>query len=198
MTVRSNRICVGVIVGAKGIAGEVRIKNFTENPADVGAYGPVESEDGAKRWTLKVVGAARGAVTAKLTGVSDRNAAEALKGLKLFVDRAKLPDPGAGSYYHTDLVGLAVELTTGEAKGKVIAVLNFGGGDILEVGDGKTESTMVPFSNAAIAEVNMKEGFVRVVPLPGLFDDGDGSDEDMQHEGDDDNSNDNRPVKRRG
>lgn len=181
------RVCLGVIVGAKGIRGEVRIKSFTEDPADVGAYGPVASEDGTQSWAVQVTGAAKGTVTAKLKGVADRNQAEALKGVKLFVERARLPEP-EGAYYHADLIGLDVRLTTGEAKGKIVAVHNFGGGDIIEVGDGTNETAMVPFSGEAIAEVNVKDGFVRVHPLPGLFGGADEPDEE-EREGDDDASN---------
>lgn len=201
MPARSPRICLGVIVGAKGIGGEVRIKSFTENPEDVGAYGPVESEDGSQVWTVKVMGEAKGTVTAKLKGITDRNQAEALRGQKLFVDRAKLPAVDDGSYYHADLVGLDVVLTTGEAMGSISAVHNFGAGDIIEVDHGNNETTMVPFSQAAIAEVNIKDGIVRVVPLQGLFDDGDEMDEDAEKDddakGDDDNRNDADPVRRR-
>ncbi len=193
------RVCLGVIVGAKGIAGEVRIKSFTENPADIGAYGPVESEDGTKTWTLTVVGEAKGVVIARIKSVADRTQADDMKGVKFFVARAKLPKPDEGTYYQADLVGLKVVLTTAEELGTVVAVHNFGGGDIIEVGDGINETVMVPFTSAAIAEVNMKDGFIRVEPLPGLFDDGD-DDQDGQddEEGDDDQRNETTSVKRRG
>lgn len=173
MAVQGLRVCLGVIVGAKGIGGEVRIKSFTEDPFDVGSYGPVESEDGTQSWTLKVVGESKGTVTAKIQGLTDRNQAEALRGIKLFVDRSQLPKADEGTYYHADLIGLKVVLTTGEDLGVVIDVHNFGAGDIIEVGEDKNHTTLVPFSDAAIDEVNMTDGFIRVVPLPGLFDDGD-------------------------
>ena len=162
MAASDPRVCLGVIVGVKGIAGEVRIKSFTEVPADVGRYGPVESEDGSKMWDLRVVAEAKGVVVAKLKGVSDRDQAENLRGEKLFIARAKLPQPEADTYYHSDLVGMAVVLTTGESKGKVVGVYNFGAGDIIEVGDGQTATMMVPFSAPAIAEVNVTERVIRV------------------------------------
>ena len=188
------RVCLGVFVGAKGIAGEVRIKSFTETPADIGAYGPVESEDGTKTWALTVVGEAKGVVIARIKGITDRDQADDLKGVKFFVMRAKLPSPDEGTYYQTDLVGLKVVLTSGEDKGTVVAVHNFGGGDIIEVGDGINDTVMVPFTSVAIAEVNMNDGFIRVEPLPGLFDDG----EDDDEEGDDDTKDEAPPVMRRG
>ena len=197
MTSSDHRVCLGIVVGAKGIKGEVRIKSFTAEPADVAAYGPVDSEDGKASWALNVVGEAKGAVIARLKGVTDRNQADALKGVKLYVHRSKLPPADEGTYYHADLVGMDVVLTTGETKGKVVAVLNFGGGDIIEVGDGQSETTMVPFSSEAIAEVNVSERLIRVVPLPGLFDSGDAEDgEDA--EGADQDRNDAEPVTRHG
>ncbi|MBL8628344.1 MAG: 16S rRNA processing protein RimM [Rhodospirillaceae bacterium] len=197
---RGLRICLGVIVGAKGIKGEVRIKSFTEDPFDVGSYGPVESEDGANTWTVKVVGESKGAVTALLKGVTDRNQAEALKGQKLYVDRDKLPAAEAGTYYHADLVGLKAVLNTGEGGGEeigsVLALYNFGAGDIIEVGHDQRDSTMVPFSDDAVVEVNIEGGFIRIEPLPGLFDDGDEDEAANEEEGDNTGSDD-TAVKRR-
>jgi 16S rRNA processing protein RimM len=159
-----------VIVGAKGIRGEVRIKSFTEDPRSVGAYGPVTLGDGRK-FALKVTGTAKETVTGRLDGIGDRDAAEALKGAQLFVERASLPKPEDGSYYHADLIGLVVTLTTGERRGTVSAVFNFGAGDVLEVArpDGDTE--LLPFSEAAVAKVDVAGGAIVMNPLPGLFDD---------------------------
>jgi 16S rRNA processing protein RimM len=173
---------VGVILGAKGLRGEVRIKSFTENPRDVGAYGPVRLGEG-RAVGLKVTGATKDAVIGRLEGIADRDAAEALKGVQLFVDRSALPAT-EGSYYHADLVGLALKLTTGETRGRVSAVFNFGAGDMLEVTrtDGDTE--LVPFSAAAIAAVDMAGGVVTANPLPGLFDDVDDDSDDDNTKGD--------------
>jgi 16S rRNA processing protein RimM len=163
---------VGVIVGVKGVRGEVRIKSFTARPRDVGAYGPVTLPDG-RALTLTVTGAGRGdVVVGRLAGIADRDAAAALKGAQLTVARAALPAPEAGSYYHADLVGMVVRLTTGETRGRVSAVLNYGAGDVLEVARPDGETELLPFSAAAIASVDLAGGAVTVNPLPGLFDDG--------------------------
>jgi 16S rRNA processing protein RimM len=164
------KVCVGAITGAKGIRGEVRIKSFTAEPADIGAYGPVTTSDG-RAFKLKVVGSAKDLVTARLEGIADRNAAEALKGMQLFVERSRLPPPGDGQVYHADLIGLAARLETGEALGNVTAVLNYGGGDILEVTrpDGDTE--LIPFG-IGIAGVDLAAKVVTIAAVPGLFDDG--------------------------
>ncbi len=173
MAPQTTRVCLGVVVGAKGLRGEVRIKSFTERPADVAAYGPVTTDDG-RTFTVTVTGAAQGVLVGRIKGVADRNAAEALRGVKLYVVRNALPKIGDGSYYHADLVGMAVELAPdglkgGEALGEVVGVYNFGAGDMIDVklADGRTQ--LVPFSDAAIAKIDTELGKIIVNPLPGLF-----------------------------
>lgn len=164
-------MCLGVIVGAKGLRGEVRVKSFTEVPGDVGAYGPVMTDDG-RSFNLTVVGetskAASGVVIARLAGVADRTGAEGLKGTRLYVERTALPAPNDGAFYHADLIGAEVRLTSGEVLGKVSALHNFGGGDMMEVGEGPG-SVLIPLTEAVIAELNVKGGQVVVHPIPGLL-----------------------------
>ncbi len=164
------KVCVGAVTGAKGIRGEVHIKSFTAEPADIGAYGPVTTSDG-RVFKLKVVGVAKDVVTARLDGIADRNAAEAMKGVQLFVERSRLPPPEDGTYYHADLIGLAARLETGEALGTVTAVLNYGGGDILEVTRPDHETELIPFG-IGIAGVDVAGGVVTIAAVPGLLDDG--------------------------
>ena len=176
------RVCLGFAVGAKGLRGEVRIKSFTEKPADVAAYGPVTTDDG-REFTVTVTGAAQGVLVGRIKGVADRNAAEALRGVKFYVARQALPKTDDGIYYHADLVGLAAELEGGEALGVVTAVYNFGAGDMLEVklADGRTE--LLPFSDAVIAKVDMLSGKIFVNPLPGLFANDSDAEERLKEEG---------------
>ncbi|MGE3332576.1 MAG: ribosome maturation factor RimM [Rhodospirillaceae bacterium] len=164
---RTSRVCLGVIVGAKGLKGEVRIKSFTEDPADVGAYGPVTTGDGRK-FNVTVGGGKEGVVIAKLAGVADRTQAEALKGVELFVERTALPAPKEGEFYHADLIGAVVKLTSGEMLGTVSGLHNFGGGDMMEVGEGRA-SVLIPLTSEAIAALDVKAGQVVVHPLPGLL-----------------------------
>ncbi len=166
------RICLGVIVGVKGLRGEVRIKSFTEDPADVDAYGPVTASDG-RIFTLSVVGAAQGVVIAQIKGVADRTAAEALKGLELYVDRAALPPAAEGTYYHADLIGAEVVLATGEMLGEVLAFHDYGGGDMMEVKRPGADSVLVPMAGGAVTAIDIAARKVTVDPLPGLFDGGD-------------------------
>ena len=168
MSPASSRVCLGVIVGVKGLRGEVRVKSFTEDPVDVAAYGPLATEDG-RSFALTVSGAAQGAVIARIKGVADRNAAEALKGLKLYVERGALPAADDGSYYHADLVGLAAELVSGEKLGKVAGVFNFGAGDMIDVAIDEGRSELVPFNDVTIAEVDVAGGVIRINPVKGLF-----------------------------
>lgn len=167
----TRRVCLGVIVGVKGLRGELRVKSFTEEPGDVAAYGPLTASDG-RTFKMSVVNVLADVVIAKVEGVDDRMAAEALKGLELFVDRAVLPETEGDTYYHADLIGLAVETTTGERVGKVSAFYNFGGGDVMEVtAEGRTDTGFVPFTADVIAAVDVAGGKVLIVPTPGLFDD---------------------------
>ncbi|SDE91896.1 ribosome maturation factor RimM [Rhodospira trueperi] len=175
----AERVCLGVVVGVHGVRGAVRVKSFTADPADVGAYGPVWTEDGARSWGLSVVGDAKGVVLCRLDGVDDRTAAEALKGLRLYVPRDALPPAGEDEeYYHADLIGLRVERQDGTALGTVRAVHDFGAGDVLDVtptaAGGKP--LMIPFTRAAVPVVDVAAGRAVVADLPGLLEDA-GADE---------------------
>jgi len=155
-----SRVCVGVIVGAQGIKGAVRVKSFTEQAADIGRYGPVEDEAGVRRWGLSVLGEAKGLVNVRLEGVADRDAAEALKGTRLLVPRDRLPQTGEDEFLHADLLGMPVETPDGVSLGTVKAVLDFGAGEVVEL----TGGLMVPFTRAAVPVVDVKARRMVVVP----------------------------------
>lgn len=161
----SERLCLGVVVGTHGVRGILRVKAFTEVPTDIGAYGPVEDESGAKRFDIKVHGEHKGTVLASLEGVSDRDQALALKGMKFYVRRAALPRvEDEETFYHADLIGLPVEDTHGQPLGRVAAVLNFGAGDILELEDSEGGSILLPFTKDVVPVVDVKAG--RIVADP--------------------------------
>jgi 16S rRNA processing protein RimM len=171
----SARVCVGAIAAAHGIKGEVKIKTFTADPLSVASYGPVSDESGVRQFRLNQVRTAGGAagesvVLARLEGVTDRNAAEALRGLRLYVPRAALPAPEADEYYHHDLIGLAAVLVSGERLGTVEAVHNFGAGDLLEVSRDGASSVVVPFTNAVVPTVDLAAGKLVIDPPEGLLD----------------------------
>src|SRR3954451_8117061 len=112
--------------------GEGRLKAFTEDPLSVTRYGALESEDGKRRFEIEAVRPAKDMLVARLKGVADRDAAEALKNIRLYVARAKLPQPEADEFYYADLIGLTAQRGNGEAVGTVKAIHNFGAGDLVE------------------------------------------------------------------
>jgi 16S rRNA processing protein RimM len=171
------RVCLGVVGAPHGVRGAVRIKTFTDAPEAITSYGALEDESGERRFTLRVVGAAKGdgMVIATLSGIADRDRAEALRGLRLYLPRAALPATAEDEFYHADLVGLAAALADGTTLGTVIAVHDFGAGDMLEVargGDRAQEgpSVLVPFTRAAVPVVDIGGGRVVLDPPEGLFD----------------------------
>jgi 16S rRNA processing protein RimM len=164
------RILVGAVAGAHGVRGEVKIKSFTEQVRDVSAYGPVEDESGTRRFAIKIRGEAKGLVIASLDGVGDRNAAEALKGLRLYVPRAALgkkpkrAPKGSERWFVADLVGLAAVDTNGAALGRVKNVANYGAGDILEVTTMAGETQLYAFTKRTVPEVDIANGRVVIDP----------------------------------
>jgi 16S rRNA processing protein RimM len=167
---RETRVCVAVITGAQGVRGAVRIKSFTAVPEDVASYGPVEDEQGKRRFALEIVGRAKGVVIGKIHGIGDRDAAEALKGTRLYVERSALPAPEEEEYYHADLLGLTAVLKDGTVLGTVRAVHEYGAGDSLEVAGEGGRSVMVPFTRAVVPVVDLAGGKVMIEPPEGLFD----------------------------
>lgn len=166
------RICLGVVTGPHGVRGLLRVKTFTAEPEGIAAYGPLEDEAGTRCFDIELVGAAKGAVLVRVAGIADRDAAERLKGLRLYVPRAALPPPGDEEYYHADLIGLAASLTDGSLLGRVTAVHDFGAGDSLEIVRPDGRVVMVPFTRAIVPLVDPAGGRLVVVPPPGLLDAG--------------------------
>jgi 16S rRNA processing protein RimM len=166
------RVCLGVVGAPHGVRGEVRIKSFTEEPGAIASYGALEDESGERCFTLHVVGTAKGdgMVIAKLSGVTDRDRAEALRGLRLYLPRAALPPTGDDEFYHADLVGLAAVLQDGTKLGRVIAVHDFGAGDMLEIARDAGQPVLVPFTRATVPVVDLGGGQIVLDPPEGLFD----------------------------
>ena len=161
----SELILIGRISGAHGLKGEVKIAAFTAEPEDIAAYGPLKTADGARRFEIASLrNAGGGAVIARLSGVADRNAAEQLRGTELYVARAALPPAGAEEYYHSDLIGLKAASPGGEILGEVIAVQNFGAGDLLELRRAKGRQTeLIPFESTHVPKVDLEAGRVIII-----------------------------------
>ena len=152
-------VTMAVIVGAHGIAGEVRLKLFTE---DLKPY-PVLAA-GERTLTLKSIRPGPNGAVARFAEVADRNAAEALRGTELTVPRSALPPLEEGEYYFSDLIGLPCISTEGEALGAIVAVENFGAGDVIEIERPDGKRFMVPMNKSAVPEWNgdrlvIDEGF---------------------------------------
>lgn len=161
-----NMVCLGAVFGAAGVRGAVRIKVFTEEVNSISKYGPVTiygyDFPSGKQVVVKILHNVKGGVAAKLEGIDDRNAAEALKGAKLYIERTKLPKiESVDDFYFEDLIGLTVKDQNNEIFATVDGVFNFGAGDIIEV-KLKTEKglRMYPFSNEVVPEVNIDGGYI--------------------------------------
>ncbi|MBC7280894.1 ribosome maturation factor RimM [Hoeflea sp.] len=185
MTKLAHPILVGIIGAAQGLRGEVRVKPFTEDPMALGDYGALFARDG-RRFEILDHRLAKTVVVVRFRGVNDRTAAEALKGLELFIDRSSLPDDELeeDEYFHADLEGLEAWDSDGKFWGRVSGVLDFGGGDLLELRADGGKPVVIPFTLTAVRKVDLAAGRILVDPLAaGLIDTG-SADEDGE-EGDD-------------
>lgn len=168
-----NPVQLAVIGAAHGIKGEVRVKTYTGDPLDLGSYGLLYDTSG-KSYEILSIRPSKTVVVVRFAGVDDRNAAEALNGKELYVDHAQLPqDLDEDEFYYTDLIGLAVRDSAGVSYGKVSAVFNFGGGDVLEIKESGKKPVLIPFTLVSVPEILMEEGAILIDPrAAGLVDDG--------------------------
>ena len=169
-----DRILLGVIAAPHGVRGLVRIRSFTEDPMAIGSYGPLSDEAANRTYRVEALSAVKGAVLARIEGIADRTAAEALRGLRLYVERGALPAPGEREWYEADLIGLRAVGRDGRDWGKVLAFHDFGAGLAMEVsgGEASTSSVILPFNDAAVPEVDVEGGQVLVDPPFGVLPDG--------------------------
>ena len=161
-------ICVGAISGAFGVRGEVRIKSFCADPAAIGDYNPLTTEDG-KSYDIGITRALKGGFAAVISGVDNKDDADALKSTRLYARRDQLPSLPDDEFYHSDLIGLVVLDTGGSTIGKIKSVFNHGAGDILEItGPGLKDSVLLPFTKEAVPTVDLAAGRIIVDPPDGL------------------------------
>ncbi len=161
----AERIRVARIGAAHGVRGEVKLWPFTQDPLAVASYGELETEDGARHFTIETLRPAKDFLVARIAGVHDRNAAEKLTNIELFVPRERLPPiEEADTYYHADLIGLAAVTPDGKALGTVTAVHNFGAGDIIEITPESGAPLMLSFTEAAVPKVDVQAKRIAVVP----------------------------------
>ena len=153
-------LLVGRVAGAFGVRGEVRITSFTAEPLALVDYKTLLREDGSPALTLTGGRVAKGGVVARAAEVTTREEAEALRGLRLYIPRAILPDPDEDEFYIADLVGMEVRSLEGDVLGQVRSVRDFGAGDLLEVAPAVGESWWLPFTREAVPEVRMADGYL--------------------------------------
>ena len=162
----AERVLLGAVIGAHGIKGEVRVKTFTLSPDTLDAYGPLTTDDGRRLSVSALRPGKQGEAVVRFDGVADRDAAEALKGRQLFVPRDALPAPEADEFYYADLIGLAVEDTSHTALGRVRAMHNFGGGDVMEIDTPSGATEFIPFNADVVLKVELP---TRIVIKPPRF-----------------------------
>jgi 16S rRNA processing protein RimM len=159
------KICVARIGAAHGVRGAVKLWTFTEDPFAVKAYGPLSTKDGARHFELASVREAKDHLVATFKGVVTRDDAERLNGIELYVAREKLPATEDDEYYHADLIGLAAQTAAGATLGRVLAIHNFGAGDIIEIAPPGGPTMLLPFTNAVVPTVDIAGGRV-IIALP--------------------------------
>ncbi len=165
-----SRVCVGAIAGAYGVRGEVRLKSFCADPRALAGDGALWSEDGARSFEVTLGAQVAQGFAARLSGVRRREDAEALRGLRLFADRDRLPALPDDEFYHADLIGLEVFDTGGVALGRVKAVLNHGASDLLElVTPGQAGAVLLPFTRAIVPTVDLGARRIIADPPEGLI-----------------------------
>jgi 16S rRNA processing protein RimM len=171
----SRDILLGVIIGAQGLKGEVKVKTFTVNPEHLGAYGALHAKDG-RTFRVRAARISKGDIAAvHLEGVADRNAAEALKGTELFVDRDALPPPDDEEYYHADLIGHAVYDSEDRLLGAVAGLHNFGAGDVIAIARSDGSDLLLPFTREIVPVVDIGEKRI-VVAAPQESEEGEAED----------------------
>ena len=172
-------VCVARIGATHGVRGAVKLWTFTEDPLAVTRYGPLSTRDGARSFEVVHAREGKGHLVATFKGVASRNEAERLNGLELYVPRERLPATDDGEYYHADLIGLVALTTRGEPLGRVVAIHNFGAGDIIEVAPSNGATMLLPFSSAVVPTVDLAGGRV-LIELPDEIE-GDDPDGDAEY-----------------
>ncbi len=162
-------VCIARIGAAHGVRGAVKLWTFTEDPFAVLDYGPLSTKDGARRFEVSNAREAKDHLVATLQGVTTRNDAEKLNGIELYVARDKLPPAEDGEYYHVDLIDLAAVSMDGGPIGRVVAIHNFGAGDVIEIAPLSGPTLLLPFTDAVVPTVDIAGGRV-VIDLPGEVD----------------------------
>ncbi|MCG6205733.1 ribosome maturation factor RimM [Rhodopseudomonas sp. HC1] len=160
----ARQVCVARIGAPHGVRGAVRLWSFTADPFAVNDYGPLATKDGARSFEIATAREAKDHLVVTLKGVTTRDEAERLNGIELYVPRDALPPTDEDEYYHADLIGLAAVTTAGEPLGRVVALHDFGAGDIIEIAPPSGPTLLLPFTNAVVPTVDLAAGRVMIEP----------------------------------
>ncbi|KUF09459.1 ribosome maturation factor RimM [Pseudoponticoccus marisrubri] len=164
-------ICVGAVAGAFGVHGEVRLKSFTSDPGAIADYAPLSTEDGARQFEVEISREIKNGFAARLSGVETKEEADALRGVRLYAPRNRLPGLPDDEFYHADLIGLSVLDTGGKTLGEVKAVFNHGATDLLELRiAGQSRTVLLPFTRDIVPTVDLEAGRLVADPPEGLLD----------------------------
>jgi 16S rRNA processing protein RimM len=159
------RICVGQFAGAHGVRGLVKLRSFTGEPEAIFSYAPLSDKDGERIFELTKKSAAPDHFIVAVEGVADKDAADQLRGDRLYIPHDILPKTGKNEYYEADLMGLTAVDEEGKPHGTVMGVFDYGAGIFLEIGSTKKDSFMLPFKDAFVPEVDLEAGKL-VIVLP--------------------------------
>ncbi|GAA0784869.1 ribosome maturation factor RimM [Roseibium denhamense] len=175
----TSKVLMARIGAAHGIRGEVRVKAFGDDPLSFADYGILTTKDGSRSFEVDRARVQKTVVITKFKAINDRNQAEELNGLELFISRDQLPEPDEDEFYYSDLNGLAVTETDGSEIGKVVAVQDFGAGDLLEIRPMRGKTFYVPFTREFVPKVDVQSGTLTVsLPDDYLSDDESGRSSD--------------------
>lgn len=160
-------VCLGAIAGAHGVRGDLKVKTFTSDPLDLASYGVLQDEEGSRFFEILTIKPDKIGVRIRVRDITSRDLAQSLKGTRLYVPRAHLPELDAeDDFYYSDLIDMQAVCPEGDPAGRVVGVYNFGSGDLLEIAphDIANESFFIPFTKACVPEVNIKAGQLVIVP----------------------------------
>lgn len=160
---RAQNICVARIGAVHGVRGAVKLWPFVEDPLALPEFGALATKDGARSFEIASLRAAKDHLVATFKGIDDRDAAAGLNGIELYVPRDALPPADEGEYYHADLIGLNAVDESGATLGRVIAMHNFGAGDIIEIAPPSGPTLLLPFTDAVVPTVDLVNGYVVIV-----------------------------------
>ncbi|MCV6577147.1 MAG: ribosome maturation factor RimM [Cohaesibacter sp.] len=164
------KVCIAQIGAPNGVRGDVRVKLFSDDPASLTAYGALHNADGCRSFTALSARPQKTVFIVRFAEITSRNEAESLNGTKLYIDRDALPDLDEEEFYYSDLIGLRTELEDGSDFGTILAVHDFGAGELLEVAPKKGKSQLLPFTKEVVPSIDLASGKVVLVPPEGLFD----------------------------